>query len=365
MNLLSSTDIAMLMLDNDLVIRRFTPQAREILGLIPGDVGRPFLNINPSIEIPDLQQMIVQVISNFTAVEREVRDRAGMWYQVRILPYRTLDNRVDGCVITLVDISKSKQVEEGFRRSRGETPSRAIDLSSQPREFLLLLDTQMQVKAVGPAFYNTFRLTRADIENRPFREVSGGLWTSPQFEQAFEGAAKTGKPTEDIEIEQEFPNLGKKRLRLGVRAIEAGGGKRVLAVSIADITDHPEDIFRNQATILNLIHDAVLVRDMDGRIRFMNHVAEELYGWKNEEAIGAVTHDLLRTQFPQSVERTTAALWGEGFWEGELGHTTKQGKKIVVASRQVLFQEEGRPIAILEVNRVVGVAKEKHKAHRA
>jgi len=355
----------MLMLDNELVIRRFTSQAREIFGLIPGDVGRPFLNINPSIEIPDLQQMIVQVISNFTAVERDVRDRTGMWYQLRILPYRTLDNKVDGCVMTLVDISKSKQVEQGFRRGQGESQSRAIDLTSQPREFILVLDTQLQVSAVGPAFYNAFQLSREDVENRPFKEVDGGRWTCPKFEQALEEAAKTGKPTEDIEFEQEFPNLGKKRLRLGVRAIEAGGGMRVLAVSIADITDHPEEIFRKQATILNLIHDAVLVRDMADRLRFMNHVAEELYGWKIEEAIGAVTHDLLKTQFPQSVDRTTAALRGEGFWEGKLGHTTKRGKKILVASRQAMLQEGGRPVAILEVNRVLGVSKEKHKAQRA
>ena len=363
-NLLSSTDIAMLMLDNDLVIRRFTPQAREILGLIPGDVGRPFLNINPSIEIPDLQQMIVQVISNFAAVEREVRDRTGVWYQLRILPYRTLDNRVDGCLMTLVDISKSKQVEEGFRRSQAETQSRAIDLNSQPREFLLLLDTQMQVKTVSPSFYNAFQLTWQEIENQPFREIHGGLWTNPRLAEALEEAAKTGKPTEDIEIKQEFPNLGKKRLRLGVRAIEAGGGMRVLAVSIADITDHPEDIIRNQATILNLIHDAVLVRDMAGRTRFMNHVAEELYGWKNEEAIGAVTHDLLKTQFPQSAERSTAALWGQGFWEGEVVHTTKQGKRIVEASQQAMLQEGGRPVAILEVNRVLEAVKEVRRTKR-
>jgi two-component system, chemotaxis family, CheB/CheR fusion protein len=260
-NLLSSTDIAMLMLDNDLVIRRFSPQAREILGLIPGDLGRPFLNINPSIEIPDLQQMIVQVISNFTTVEREVRDRTGVWYQLRILPYRTLDNRVDGCVITLVDISKSKPVEQRFRPGQGVTPSRATDLDSQLREFILVLDTQLQVRAVSPSFCNAFQLTREEIENQPFREIHGGLWTNPKLEEALQEAAETGKPTEDIEIEQEFPHLGKKRLRLGVRAIEAGGVMRILAVSMTDITDHPEDISRNPATILDLIHDAVRVRD--------------------------------------------------------------------------------------------------------
>jgi PAS domain-containing protein len=160
-----------------------------------------------------------------------------------------------------VDISKSKPIEQGFRRGQGVIPSRATDLDSQPREFILVLDAQLKVRAVSPSFCDAFQLTREEIEKQPFREIHGGLWTNPKLEEALEEAAKRGKPSEDIQFEQEFPNLGKKRLRLGVRAIEAGGVVRTLAVSITDITDHPEDISRNPATILSLIHDAVRVRD--------------------------------------------------------------------------------------------------------
>jgi non-ribosomal peptide synthetase component E (peptide arylation enzyme) len=76
------------------------------------------------------------------------------------------------------------------------------------------------------------------------------------------------------------------------------------------------------------------------------------------------THDLLKTQFPKSQEHTTAAFCSEGFWEGDLVHTTRKGRKIVVASRQAMLREGGRPIAILEVNRVIRVSKEMHKAQQ-
>jgi two-component system CheB/CheR fusion protein len=107
-NLLSSTDIAVIMIGSDLTVRRFTPKAQQFLGLIPGDIGRPLSNINPTIEITDLQSMVSQVVSDFHPLERELTDRNGVRYQFRILPYRTLENRIDGAVITIVDIARGK-----------------------------------------------------------------------------------------------------------------------------------------------------------------------------------------------------------------------------------------------------------------
>ncbi|HKN61858.1 MAG TPA: chemotaxis protein CheB [Candidatus Acidoferrales bacterium] len=109
-NLLSSIDIAVIMVGRDLTIRRFTPEAQKILGLIPGDVGRPLLNINPTIAIPEFQTMATQVMSSLRTLEREVADRNGKRYQLRVLPYRTLDNKIDGVVIVLVDVSPRKAI---------------------------------------------------------------------------------------------------------------------------------------------------------------------------------------------------------------------------------------------------------------
>jgi two-component system, chemotaxis family, CheB/CheR fusion protein len=101
-NLFGSIDIAVVMIGSDLTIRRFTPEAQKYLGLIPTDVGRPLLNINPNIEIPDFRSLVLQVMSNLRPVEKELKDKKGGMHQLQILPYRTADNKIDGAVITIV-----------------------------------------------------------------------------------------------------------------------------------------------------------------------------------------------------------------------------------------------------------------------
>jgi len=109
-NLLASVDIAMVMVTSDLTIRRFTPKAQKILGLIPGDVGRPLQNINPSLEIPEFQQMVLKVMAELQAVEKELVDRDGTHHLLRILPYRSAENKIDGAVITIVDITPARAI---------------------------------------------------------------------------------------------------------------------------------------------------------------------------------------------------------------------------------------------------------------
>ena len=112
-NLLSSIDIAVVMVGSDLTIRRFTPQAQKLLGLIPADVGRPLWNINPSMEIPNFQQLALQVISSVRPVEQEIHSKNSSVYQLRILPYRTIEDKIEGAVITLLDVSTNSDAHEG------------------------------------------------------------------------------------------------------------------------------------------------------------------------------------------------------------------------------------------------------------
>jgi two-component system, chemotaxis family, CheB/CheR fusion protein len=102
-NLLGSINIGILMLSNDLTIRRFTPPAQKVFGLIPADVGRPFTNLNPSLDGADLQSLIQGVMLNLAPVETRVKGREGNQYHIQILPYRTVDNKIEGVVITVLD----------------------------------------------------------------------------------------------------------------------------------------------------------------------------------------------------------------------------------------------------------------------
>jgi two-component system CheB/CheR fusion protein len=114
-NLLNSTDIATLFLDNDLNVRRFTTQATKIIKLIPGDIGRPITDLASDLLYPELTDDAREVLRKLGFAERQVNARDGRWFTVRIMPYRTLDDRIDGVVITFADITVAKTLEAKLR----------------------------------------------------------------------------------------------------------------------------------------------------------------------------------------------------------------------------------------------------------
>jgi PAS domain S-box-containing protein len=122
------------------------------------------------------------------------------------------------------------------------------------------------------------------------------------------------------------------------------------AHSLQESKNHTDQL-RAQVALLDLTHETILVRDMEGRILFWNHGAEEMYGWSREEALGSIAHALLKTSYPQSIQEIVTAVIGTGRWDGELIHTTRDGHKIVVDSRWALQCDTGgKPIAVLEIN---------------
>jgi len=104
-NLLSSIHLPIVMVDNNLTIRRATPTAREAFNITDTDVGRRMTELKPDIEIPDIEKLLHDVIDTLSVREREVRDNKDRRYSLRIRPYRTADNKIDGAVLTLVDIN--------------------------------------------------------------------------------------------------------------------------------------------------------------------------------------------------------------------------------------------------------------------
>jgi two-component system CheB/CheR fusion protein len=114
-NLLDSTDIATLFLDDALAVRRFTPQMLKIIKLIPGDAGRPLTDLASDLVYPALAEDAREVLRSLVFKEQPITTSDGRWFSVRIMPYRTLDNRIDGLVITFVDITAAKTLEAKLR----------------------------------------------------------------------------------------------------------------------------------------------------------------------------------------------------------------------------------------------------------
>ncbi len=135
--------------------------------------------------------------------------------------------------------------------------------------------------------------------------------------------------------------------------------------TVTDITGRKqaEEALREQAEILDLAQDAILVRNLDNEIVFWNRGAEQTYGWTKAEASGKVAHVLLQTTFPVSRAAVDQALVSEGIWEGELLHTRRDGTRIVIFSRQGLKRDHvGLPSGILEINRDITDRKQAEKA---
>ena len=154
LNLLANVNIPVVMVTNDIRIRRFTPPAQKLLNLLPGDVGRKLGEIRPNLEPGNLDTIVRETIDANSLNEREVRDSEGTWYMMRARPYKTWDNRIDGAVISFEDINTLK-------RSLDETKAYADTLIENARESILVLDS---------------RLAGAGGESRvlqPFRGVQG------------------------------------------------------------------------------------------------------------------------------------------------------------------------------------------------
>jgi two-component system CheB/CheR fusion protein len=130
-NLLDSTDIATLFLDEDLNVRRFTSQMSKIIKLIPGDAGRPVTDIASELVYPELAEDVREVMRTLVFKEASVAGSGGRWFQVRIMPYRTRENRIDGAVITFTDVTTSRTLEIELRRAQAELERRVADRTTE------------------------------------------------------------------------------------------------------------------------------------------------------------------------------------------------------------------------------------------
>lgn len=176
-NLVGSVQIAIVIVSNDLRIRRFTSMAEKVLNLIPADLDRSIAHINPNIDCPNLPDLILESIDSVSPVERDVRDRQGRWYALRIRPYKSLDNRIDGAVLALFDIDLLKRSEQSMQRAQAFADG-LLDGIEEP---VAVLTRQFRVHKANVSFARMFSSTPAELNGRVLDEVDGlahelGAW---------------------------------------------------------------------------------------------------------------------------------------------------------------------------------------------
>ncbi len=376
----------------------WSENVEKILGLEPGSFGGTFESFLERVHEEDrskIPEAVKQAIEGNGQYQVEYRQlgtnnsvrwmegKGQVLYDEKHHPIRMMG--------VCWDITLRKQRED-LLRFKANVLARVTDA-------VLAVDHERRITYWNKAAESLYGLASAEVLGRPIAETLRYRWINPKDERAcIRSLTTTGswqgeliaykKNGEAFYVETSVttatgrdPGEGgvlvilrditeRKRaemsLRLAHDELETRVQERTIELARREeaLRSANEEL-RKQAQLLDLAHDAVIVRDLSSVITFWNRGSERTYGWTRAEALGKVTHILLDTVFPEGHAQVERQLASEGYWEGELTHTRRGGDRITVASRQVLqLDEDGRPTAILEINRDITARKQAEKSLR-
>ncbi len=254
-NLFASMQLPVVFLHADGRIARFTPTAMAVFRLIDSDVGRPITDIAPRFHGSDLNESITHVLNTLTPYELMVqRPNSQIWWMMRIRPYWTLANVIDGVVLMFVDITELKHAEleqERLLVAVQQARSDAERIVETVRGPLLILDPHLRVQSANRSFYQMFQTTAAETEQRLIYELGERHWDIPQLRVLLGEQLDPATEFQDIKVRQEFPTIGIRTLLLNARQLQHMPNRELLLlIAIEDISERTE-----MATVLQQAHD--------------------------------------------------------------------------------------------------------------
>lgn len=231
-NLLDNIRVGTLFLDTRLCLRRYTRDATRLYRLTATDVGRPLADIRSEVQGRDLLVDAQQVLDTLVPAELEVSTRADQWFQARIQPYRTVDNVIDGVVLTFADISERVQATQAMRKAR-DLAEAVIDTV---HDTLVVLDDQLRIVSANRSFHREFGGTAADTLGQHFFAVQQGQWDFPAMRALLEQRLPTELNVEGDVLEHDFAALGHRRLRLSAhRVVERADNAALVLLGIESL----------------------------------------------------------------------------------------------------------------------------------
>lgn len=281
-NLMNSTDIATIFLDRSLRVKQYTPRATEIFNLLPGDVGRPLLDLTHGLVHDGLRGDMEHVLERLQIVEREVQGDRGQWYGMRVLRYHTSDDRLDGVVLTFVDITARKQAAESLRQAHDQ-----LALAQQASESALWeRDLSTGIERWSPEMY---QLRGVDPSN-PTSDHTAGVHPDDRGHVAAALDEVLRRRDVDWDVEFRIGGGGKTIRWIAERGkVQYAGGRAVRLLGIDFDTTYrkaSEAAQARLASIVDLSGDGIVSFDFAGCILSWNRGAERIFGLAAAEAIG-------------------------------------------------------------------------------
>jgi two-component system CheB/CheR fusion protein len=237
-NLLAGTGVATLFVDHQLRIARFTPATTEVINLIQADVGRPVAHIVSNLVGYDrLVEDAKEVLDTLSAREIEVQTLAGDWYLLRIRPYRTLENVIDGAVITFVNITQRKRIEASWLNAQ----ELCVGIMETVRESLLVLDEDLRVVLANAAYYRTFGAAQEETIGHLLVDLGNGQWNIPQLHRLLQDIQIENASFQSLQIVLDFDKSGRRNIQIKAGRVgrKGDGGERIL-LAIEDKTGGTE-----------------------------------------------------------------------------------------------------------------------------
>jgi two-component system CheB/CheR fusion protein len=290
LNLFGATEIATIFLDKELRIRRFTPAAEALLNLIASDVGRPIGHLSPNFTGADLAASAEVVRRNLSVAEQEVVGRDGHWYTMRAFPYRTVDDRIEGVVVTLADVTRLKHIEEALERERDFT---AAVLATEGA-LVVVLDAEGRMVRFNRACERLTGYTFDEVDGRTVWDLFLLPEERPAVQDTF-AKLRRGQFPNEHENHWVAKDGSRHLIRWSNTALTTADGavEHVIATGL-DITERrqAEQVLERYQLLSQDARDIILFVGLDGRILDANGAAERAYGYDREELLSRRVLDL-------------------------------------------------------------------------
>jgi two-component system, chemotaxis family, CheB/CheR fusion protein len=360
-NLMDATAIATVFLDRDLHITRYTPSAISLFNLIPGDVGRPLSDLKTQLHYPELGSDAARVLEKLVPIEREVGQSDG-WYLARLLPYRTIEDRIAGVLLSFIDISERKEAEE-----MRLWLSAVVTASS---DAIISFSLDGTILSWNQGAERIFGLKAEEAIGSPLAILAPGDGAKQSNLIATIASAQAVESHETVHRRKDGTEL---HVAITVSPIRDDSGKVMAGTAMVrdiSVAKRAEEALRQseerfRLVIENATEYAIFSMDLQRRVTVWNSGAQALLGYRSEEIVGT-SADIVFTPEDRAArepDREAETALAEGRASDERWHMRKDGSRFWASGAAMLMRNRnGEAVGFVKILRDQTAARESRQA---